>query len=124
MSDLVEVCVGKTFRVFMTKGVAKRFDKTDAKERARCRAWMMRFAEDGHELLDDTKLKNEGHFSTGDKAGTKVAVWAFKAWQLRVYGGVVPGNIFVCTEIDDSKKQNSADRDLLKAAAKKLAPYL
>lgn len=123
MNDLIEVSVGKSFSVYMTRGVAKRFDKVAAKDRARCRAWMQRFADDGYENLDNTKLKNEGQFSTGDRSGTKVTVWAFKAWQLRVYGGVVRGSLFVCTEIDDSKKQDAANRDLLKSAAQKLASY-
>lgn len=108
----------------MTAQVAKQFAKVDARERARCQKWMSFFAEDGHDFLDDKKLKHEGKYPTGQKSGTKVSIWAFKAWQVRVYGGVAKGNVFVATEIDTSKKQDAADRELLESAAKKLAEFL
>ncbi|WP_141402124.1 hypothetical protein [Rhizobium subbaraonis] len=124
MDELVTVAVGKSFTVYMTRAVAKRFEKVDVKARARCLQWMKRFADDGHEFLDETKLKHEGRHSTGDKSGTKVAVWAFKAWQLRIYGGLVGEKTFICTEIDDSKKRDAADQSLFGAAARKLSDYL
>ncbi|GES45813.1 hypothetical protein RsS62_50650 [Rhizobium dioscoreae] len=124
MEDLIEVCVGKRYRVMMTPQVAKKFEKSDARQRSRCLQWMKRFAEDGDEYLDDEKFKFEGRFSTGQKAGTKVAISAFKAWQLRVYGGVAVEGVFIATEIDTAKKQNAADRATLEAAARKLATYM
>lgn len=123
MDDLIEVVVGKQFSVFMTRAVAKRFDKIDAERRARCLKWMKCYADDGHEYLDDSKLKYEGRFSTGSKSGTKAGIWAFKVRQVRVYGGLA-GERFICTEIDDSKKQDAADQSLLHAAARKLSEYL
>lgn len=124
MDDLIEVVVGKQFSVFMTRAVAKRFDKIDAERRARCLKWMKCYADDGHEYLDDSKLKYEGRFSTGSKSGTKVGIWAFKVRQVRVYGGLTSDGRFICTEIDDSKKQDAADQSLLHAAARKLSEYL
>jgi hypothetical protein len=124
MDELVRVCEGKQFRVSLTKEVAAQFEKIDARERARCLKWMRLYAEDGHTLLDNEKLKNEGKFPVGDKAGSQVTVLAFKVWQVRVYGGVVDGNHFIGTEIDTSKKTNKADMDALRRAAKKLASYL
>ncbi len=107
----------------MTLSVHKEFMKAAAKERARCEKWMRFYAEDGMEFLDKEKLRHEGKFSTAQKGGTPHSIWAFKAWQLRVYGGVVKGNHFICTEIDASKKQDEASQSLLKTAARKLAHY-
>ena len=124
MNELIEVCAGKSYKVLMTPAVHKHFGKADPKARARCQKWMKFFADDGHEFLDAEKLKHEGKFGTGHKNGNKVSIWAFKAWQLRVYGGVVSDGVFVATEIDTKKKQNAADQDLLESAARKLADYL
>lgn len=124
MDDLITVCRGKSFKVMMTKSVSDQFVKVDARERARCQKWMERYAEDGHANLDAEKFKHEGRFTVGDRAGTKVAIYTFKAWAIRVYGGVVKGNIFVATEIDVSKKQYAADRAKLARAAERLARYM
>ncbi|KAA0698522.1 hypothetical protein DTW90_11995 [Neorhizobium sp. P12A] len=124
MDDLIDVCAGKRFKVKMTPEVAKKFKQADPKQRARCLKWMEFFAEDGQDNLDKEKLRHEGKFSTGEKSGTKVAILAFKAWQLRVYGGLVNGDTFIATEIDTAKKQDGADQHLLSLAAKKLAGYL
>lgn len=123
MQKLKLVRNGKRFKVSLTEEVSEAFAAADAKERARCLKWLEMYAEDGPQFLDKTKLRNEGRFSIGDRAGTVVAVLAFKAWQLRLYGGVVQGNHFVATEIDTSKKTDKADQQLLKRAARKLAPY-
>ncbi len=124
MDKLVPACEGKRFTVSMTVEVAKSFSKVAAKERARCLEWIRRYADDGHELLDSTKLRNEGKFALGDKAGTHVSVLAFKAWQVRLYGGVVDGSHFVVTEIDAAKKTDKADRPMLERAARKLAQFV
>lgn len=124
MDELIEVCVGRRFRVSMTRRAYKMYVKADAKARARCEKWMKSYAHDGHEFLDDTKLKHEGKFPCGKPGGTDLAILAFKAWQLRVYGGVVNGNHFVATEVDIAKKQDGADQTALKSAAKKLADYI
>jgi hypothetical protein len=53
------------------------------------------------------------------RAGGKVAVYVFKAYQLRVYGGYVAGrNEFVCTEIEVTKKQDEANQAMLERAAR------
>lgn len=124
MDKLIDVSVGERFRVSMTPHVHKQYQRADAKARARCEKWMRFFAEDGHEYLDDKKLKHEGKFPSGKPGGTDLAIWAFKAWQLRVYGGVVNGNHFIATEIDIAKKQDAADQAALKSAAKKLAEFI
>lgn len=123
MKELDKVCEGAKFTIWVTHAVAKALRKVPAKERARLLAWMQRFANDGFEYLDTEKLKHEGKFPVGDRSGTSVAIYAFKAWQVRVCGGVIGGD-FIGTEIDASKKRDKADRDLLERSAKKLAPYI
>lgn len=123
MADLIEVCSGSKFKVWMTPQVAKHLRKADVKQLARCQFWMKKFAEDGFEFLTPEQLKHEGKFSVGDKRGTQVAIYAFKAWQLRIYGALV-GDRFIATDADIAKKQDQASRDTLEAAARKLADYL
>ncbi len=122
MQGTVDVCSGKHCSVVMTTAVEEQFCRVDAKQRARCLEWMKRFASDGPRLLDKQKFRHEGRFPVGDKKGTQVAIYAFKAWQLRLYGGMV-GGVFVITEID-IKKDDAADQGKLRAAAKKLLPYV
>ena len=124
MEELEFVCEGRSYRVSMTKPVAKAYRKIDADRRARLMRWMKRYAEDGFEFLDPEKFMREGKFSVGDRAGSEVVIFAFKAWQVRVVGGVVQGSHFIASEIDVSKKQDKADRALLERAARKLSPYI
>lgn len=61
----------------------------------------------------------EGNFGAGNEA-----VWAFKAFQFRVYGAsfqVDSKETFLCVKFDPTKKQNRADQALLKAAGKALS---
>lgn len=122
MGDVVEVCAGAFCKVVMTRQVHKAFRKAPADARARVEKWLGFYSEDGRDALDDTKCKFEGRFPLGDKAGTEVAILAFKAKQLRLYGSLRNG-VFVATEIDLTKKQNRADQEKLRAAARKMQPY-
>lgn len=124
MEELELICHGKAYRVSMLKSVAKEFKRLDATRRARLLKWMGRYAEDGFEYLDAEKLKREGKFPLGGRNGAEIAILAFKAWQVRVCGGVVSGNHFIASEIDSSKKQDKADRALLERSAKKLLPFV
>ena len=119
MESLVCVVKGKKFTVLMTKTVAKRFGQADARYRSRCLKWMKIFAEEGSKKLIETQFKSEGRFSIGDKKGTKTQVFAFKAYQLRVYGGFIPRTGgFACTGIDTAKKKYAADNNKLITSAK------
>lgn len=72
--------------------------------------------------LSDEKFKKEENFPDGK--GGKVAVWAFKSWQWRLYGTILPvagRRTFVGVSVDASKKRNKADRELMKRAADELA---
>lgn len=74
---------------------------------------------DFHAQLNPKQFKKEGSFKDGN--GTEVGVWVFKAWKLRVYGGIltVSGKrCFVGTRVDPDKKRDRADQALLRATAK------
>jgi hypothetical protein len=124
MSKVIELCAGRQFQVSFTEAAHTAWQKADPRERARCEKWMRLYCDDGHALLDKTKLRNEGKFHTGGKTGVSISILAFKAWQLRAYGGVVDGNHFIVTEVDTSKKQDAADKGMLQRAAEKLSSYL
>ena len=84
------------------------------------------FAKDGRKFLNnETQFRNEGRFNTGGKSAKEVQISAFKAYQLRVYGGLDPdtGN-FICTEIELSKQRDSADQNKLKRAARNLGDLI
>jgi len=87
---------------------------------------MKRFAARGPEVLIETQFKFQERLTTGGQAGAKVAIYAFKAYQLRVYGGYVPGkgDEFVCTEIEVTKKQDEADRKVLERSARYLGEFV
>ncbi|WP_193184176.1 hypothetical protein [Nisaea sediminum] len=125
-SDCIEISKGEKHSVWLTKQVSKNLEKASPKDRARCLKYMGFFANDGLEYLhlDDTKFKKQGDFSNGKPDGKKIPVFAFKAYQLRIYGSFLPGGDFVGTEIDTGKKQDQANKSKLKAAAKKFAALL
>ena len=116
---LEAVFSGANCSVRMTAKVKKAFEKADARSRARCGKFMDFFAKDGRDNLIETQFRTEGRFRTGGKGSKEVLIYAFKAYQLRVYGGIDPQTgDFVCTEIDPSKQQSVADQEKLKRAAK------
>lgn len=121
MSQLTKVCAGKKFSVWMTPKVLKAFKKLNSDARARLRKWMEFYADDGQEFLDSTKFIHEGRFKTGAPDGGDVPIYAFKAWQVRLYGTIVDGTHFVITEIDPAKKQNKANKTKLESAATNIA---
>jgi hypothetical protein len=103
------------------KKTGKEFGRVEPRYRARCEALMKRFADRGPEVFTEEQFKLQGRFSIGDQKGTKVAIYAFKVFQLRVYGGFDHGtDEFVCTGIVGTKKRNAADRGTLERAARYL----
>jgi hypothetical protein len=81
---------------------------------------MERFAEEGAENLTDEMFKFEERFNVG-KAGKSIAVYAFKSFNLRVYGcyDVRTYTVFYCTHAA-IKKRDGADRDLMEAVAREV----
>lgn len=125
MPDREQLYEGERYSVWMTQQVCREFRKVDPRYRARCEALMRRFADRGHEAFTEEQFKRQGRFSIGDPKGTKVAISAFKVFQLRVYGGFIPGTgEFVCTEIVGRKKRNEADRATLERAARHLGQWM
>ncbi|MEW2917242.1 hypothetical protein AB1A64_09220 [Ruegeria sp. ANG10] len=71
-------------------------------------------------LNNTEQFKHEGKFPTGNVRGGDVSVYVVKAFQLRVYGGLVRRNgksMFVCIEAA-KKKKNRADQQQLKRVAR------
>lgn len=107
--------------MFWNESYEKVFVKEgDPKDRAKIEASMKRmFAENGHRNMPDNRFKAEKARSVG---GKKVQVWAFKSYQLRVYGlmGSVHGKqAFFAVEVDPKKKRDKADPNALVRAAEK-----
>ncbi|WP_456680037.1 hypothetical protein [Bradyrhizobium sp. USDA 3311] len=79
---------------------------------------------DYNKRLGDEKFKKEENIPDG--RGGKVAVWAFKGKQWRLYGAILKvaeRRCFVGLSIDPSKKQNKANRQLLVATARMAAEF-
>ena len=96
-------------------------DERSVKRRVKLERHFAEFASHNPPRLNDEQFKREGAFPDG--GGKSVAVWEFKAWQWRVYGGVflVDGRkCFVGLQVDPDKKQNRADQEKLKAVAKEI----
>jgi hypothetical protein len=100
----------------------KSSDENDVQRNVQLRRYFERFCELGPDGLDSAQFRREGAFKDG--RGKKVAIFAFKPRQFRVYGAmlnVAGRRCFVGTHVDPSKKQNKADRALLEASAREIA---
>jgi hypothetical protein len=101
-------------------------DKISVKRSARLTRYFGEFCNnmDYYMRMGQDKFKKEGNFPDGN--GGVVAVWEFKAFQWRLYGGVteVGGRrCFVGVAVDPDKKRDRADQQLLAAAAKRLGGF-
>lgn len=115
--DLVPVRLGTRRKVLMLQKVAKVFADVPDAPRARVLESMKKYAE-GHSL-PETLFVYESREARGN--GKEIAVFAFKAKGLRVYGVemTLDGQAsFICSEIDTAKKQTRADPRKLQSAAK------
>lgn len=127
------VCPGSVADVRMTDVVYKEYrqaiekaDKMSVKRRTRLGRYFGEFANnvDYYNRMGQDKFKKEGNFPDGN--GGMVAVWEFKAFQWRLYGGVaeVEGRrCFVGVAVDPDKKRDRADQELLAIAAKRLGAF-
>jgi hypothetical protein len=122
---LFKVAQGPDSTVAMTQSVYKTFSMVAAKARARIKRPMEKYAEEGPRHLNREQFRLEMRCPSG-RGSEKVAVYCFKAWQVRVYGVRITMNekpVFVCSEIDPSKKQDKANPKLIKQAAKKAIAF-
>ena len=92
--------------------------ETNARGRSQIEAVMRTWCRFGPNDLPDSKFKFETRYENGGKS---IRIDAFKGHQVRLYGSTVQVEgkaMFLVTGHDFSKKQNQADRDILKAAGK------
>lgn len=128
------LCRGSVADLRMTEDVYGEYmeaiegkDKISVQRRTRLRRYFAEFVEntDYRARLGQDKFKKEGNFPTGHPGG-EVAIWEFKAFQWRLYGGIaeVEGRrSFVGVAVDSAKKRDRANQELLKIAARRLGDY-
>lgn len=100
-------------------------DQLSKKRRKHLERYFARYCELGHQALGDDKFKFEDSFPDG--RGKQVHVYAFKSFQLRLYGGIltVAGKrCFVGVRSDPAKKSDKANQQLLRLAASDIAELL
>jgi hypothetical protein len=71
-------------------------------------------------------FNSEGRHPTGGPRSKEVHIYAFKAFQCRIYGVVVPIRgfpTFAGLELVNDKKKNRADQDLLRRVARRFGQY-
>ena len=115
---LRKVANGEHATVWVTEEVSAFIDGYDQPQhRAKCQRHMVNFAKEGSKIVRNAEhFKFQGHYNVGS-GGQRIAISVFKAHQLRVYGGFVPGTTdFVCTKAE-RKKTNKAKAAVLQAAA-------
>ena len=80
--------------------------------------WMRHLSDEGGADIPPERFK----FETRVKVrGTSIAIYTFKEWQTRLYGGYDgTSSLFWLTVIDTKKKQNKANPACLERAAKLL----
>lgn len=72
-------------------------------------------------------FKVEGRFPTGGARSINLQICAFKAFQIRIYGPVIPIDgvaTFAGLEMITDKKTDRADQELLRRVARKFEPYV
>lgn len=111
---------GSFCTLYVSARARKEMRKAQAQHLRRCTRVMERFVDEGPESLTDEMFKFEERFNVG-VAGNSIAVYAFKSFNLRVYGcyDVHTKTAFYCTHAA-IKKRDGADRDLMEAVAREV----
>lgn len=132
-ASLRVVCRGSVADLRMTEEVHMEYlqaidgkDKISVKRKTRLTRYFAEFVNnmDYYNRLGQDKFKKEGNFAVGPNV--EVAVWEFKAFQWRLYGGIaeVDGRgCFVGVGVDPNKKRDRADQQLLTTAARRLGEF-
>lgn len=121
--------------VYLDRRLKDAWLEIDARHRRHLTRYMKCYSEQGPKTLNKQQFRSEGRHSGGRKDGHEYHISAFKSGQNRLYGshisfkldsdetvtGFVISSGFVVASIDDQKKQQKADQNLLKSAAKRLA---
>lgn len=117
LTDYAVVAESDGRRVVMAKGLAKEFGKAAKKDKAQLLRWMQIWTGDHEGAISTQRFKHQENFS--DVKGRKVAIWAFKSFQARLYGfirTVEKKETFLVGAVDPSKKDDEADKAVLKRA--------
>lgn len=100
------------------KAICAGKDALSVKRRTVLNRYMLEFCASKVLRLNDQHFKKEETFSVGK--GKRVAIFAFKAWKWRLYGALMTIDgvrTFVGVKVDEDKKQDKANRTLMKSAA-------
>ena len=129
MSSLIEIVPGEEWTILATPEVFAAIESMAGTQKLKEKAKLLRHLElfgsrrPGERAFTDEQVKLEGAFKTGCGNET-VQVWAFKAFQSRLYGcNDGKGRRLILTECDLSKKRNKANRGKLEAAARKFGEW-
>lgn len=112
---------GPKCRVGVLKGVERELSNIEKRLALRITQVMRKVSETRGIGLPKEMYNSEGRWRVN---GREIQVYAVKAPSVRVYGAVVTLEgipSWVGTEADTDKKQNKADQERLKRAARKLA---
>lgn len=118
-SDLITLAVGRKCTISITKRAKKDWDKSKAPVQDTGKVLsaiqsVSNYGPDAHTTLGDL-FKSEGRHPM--QGGQPIQVWAFRSFQLRVYGGFVDGNRhFVITSVLIKKKDNQGQYHLQNVA--------
>jgi hypothetical protein len=105
-------------RVVMNVGLEKEYRKIATKDKATLRRWMELWCDDVDGAIPDTRLKAQHRYA--DAQGRNVLIFAFKAYQARLYGFIreIEGKLtFLITAADSDKKDDGADQKVLDRAS-------
>lgn len=96
-------------------------EQFDAKDRRRADRILQHLADQGPADLTKEQFKLEGRYASGRADASKMAVYAVKSYQMRMYGGFAreQSSQFLVVEIA-KKKDNKADRKQLERVSRKL----
>ena len=127
MEDCEEFCTGSHRSVWFANQATKQLGKLnfDANDIRRAHNILERIANGEETVLPPQHWKQEGRYSSGKPKIPKIAVYAVKAFNLRIYGGFIGSGSqakFLCVEVA-KKKNDKADRDQLERVAKRLGEY-
>jgi hypothetical protein len=105
--------------------VCRQFDDLETRWRARFTACFEKYGVRGA-ILSPESFRLEGRFPTGGPRSRIVPVYAFKAFQNRIYGVAVQiegVGTFVGMELVTDKKSDKADQALLARVAQNSRPF-
>ena len=107
----------------MTVRVQQEYQAWPTAVRAAMERTLEILAEDGHMDLPPNLFRPEERLKVSG-TGKSVMIYAVKDEHFRLYGGYIDGTFFVCSGLDDAKKQQKADRSKLQRAADRLGRFL